>query len=158
MANNMTITSSDGRVDVVQAPDGMQAEAGGDQQFQQGQGHSSDVEDIVSISVAMSAVEKLRDAKDEIELLEIFGIDEDKAHEVFGRVEEKLPGGRYGRDEYYQDAVREVIIDMLSANLGNEDEVVIMRTFESRLADKIRQKEAEPLYNRINDSTESVEG
>lgn len=149
MGNNMTITSSDGRVDVVQAPEGLQVDSGNNQGFQKGGGHPDEIEDIVSIGIALSTAEKLRDAKDEVELMKVLGMAEDQAREVIGQKYQELPGERVGKEDYMFDAVREVVIDMLSANIGNEDEVVVFRTFESRLADKIREKESDPV-NREN--------
>jgi hypothetical protein len=156
MGNNMTITSSDGRVDVVQAPEGLQVDSGGNQGFQKGSGHPDEIEDIVSIGIALSTAEKLRDAKDEVELMKVLGMAEDQAREVIGQKYQELPGERVGKEDYMFDAVREVVIDMLSANIGNEDEVVVFRTFESRLADKIREKESDPV-NREH-KTQSVDG
>lgn len=145
MANNMSITSNDGRVDIVQAPDGMIADSSNNQGYQQGQGHSDGIEDVVSIGIAISTAEKLKNAQTEIELMKVLGIGEDKARELVGQHFQELPGERVGREDYMFDAVREVVIDMLSASLGNEDEVVVFRTFESRLHDKIREKESDPV-------------
>ncbi|WP_165602674.1 hypothetical protein [Candidatus Terasakiella magnetica] len=146
----MTITSSDGRVDVVQAPDGLQADSSGNQGYQQGSGHAAEVEDIVSIGIAISTAEKLKAAQDEVELMKVLGMDEDKAREIMGQHHKPLPGENIGKEDYMFDAVREVVIDMLSANIGNEDEVVVFRTFESRLADKIREKESDPVNREQN--------
>lgn len=157
MGNNMTITSSDGRVDIVHAPDGLTTDAGGEQGFQQGSGHPDEIEDIVSIGIALTTAEKLRDAKDEIELMKVLGIDEEKAREMIGLHYQELPGERMGKEDYLFDAVREVVIDMLSASLGNEDEVAIFRGFEVRLADKIREKESDPT-NRDPNKVNSVDG
>ncbi len=156
MGNNMTITSSDGRVDVVQAPEGLQVDSGNNQGFQKGSGHPDEIEDIVSIGIALSTAEKLRDAKDEVELMKVLGMAEDQAREVIGQKYQELPGEKVGKEDYMFDAVREVVIDMLSANIGNEDEVVVFRTFESRLADKIREKESDPV-NREH-KTQGVDG
>lgn len=155
MSSNMTITSSDGRVDVVQAPDGLQTDTGNQQGFQRGSGHPDEIEDVVSIGIAISTAEKLKEAKDEIELMKILGIDEEKAKELVGQhgQDVALPGEKLGKEDYFFDAVREVVIDMLSANVGNEDEIVVMRTFDSRLADKIREKESNPM-NRERDKVE----
>ncbi len=157
MGNNMTITSSDGRVDVVQAPDGLQTESGGNRNGQQQNGHPAEIEDIVSIGIAMSTAEKLKEAKSEVELMKILGIDEEKAKEIIGQQFQELPGEKIGQEDYVFDAVREVVIDMLTANLGNEDEIVVFRTFESRLADKIREKESDPV-NRERNKTEGIGG
>ncbi|WP_417790162.1 hypothetical protein [Terasakiella pusilla] len=145
MGNNMTITSNDGRVDIVPAPEGMQAQSGDNQGYQRGSGHPDEIEDIVSIGIAMTTAEKLKEAETEVELMQILGIDEEKAREMVGLEYQELPGERLGKEDYLFDAVREVVIDMLSANTGNEDEVAIFRAFEARLADKIREKESDPI-------------
>lgn len=145
MGNNMTITSNDGRVDIVPAPEGMQAQSGDNQGYQRGSGHPDEIEDIVSIGIAMTTTEKLKEAETEVELMQILGIDEEKAREMVGLEYQELPGERLGKKDYLFDAVREVVIDMLSANTGNEDEVAIFRAFEARLADKIREKESDPI-------------
>jgi hypothetical protein len=145
MGNNMTITSNDGRVDIVPAPEGMQAQSGDNQGYQRGSGHPDEIEDIVSIGIAMTTAEKLKEAETEVELMQILGIDEEKAREMVGLEYQELPGERLGKKDYLFDAVREVVIDMLSANTGNEDEVAIFRAFEARLADKIREKESDPI-------------
>jgi len=157
MANNMSITSSDGRVDIVQAPEGIAADSSSNQGYQQGQGHPSDIEDVVSIGIAISTAEKLKSAETEIELMKVLGIGEDKARELVGQHFDKLPGERVGEKDYMFDAVREVVIDMLSANVGNEEEVVVFRTFESRLHDKIREKENNPVNREKNDDVSSVD-
>ncbi|WP_417783746.1 hypothetical protein [Terasakiella pusilla] len=141
----MTITSNDGRVDIVPAPEGMQAQSGDNQGYQRGSGHPDEIEDIVSIGIAMTTAEKLKEAETEVELMQILGIDEEKAREMVGLEYQELPGERLGKKDYLFDAVREVVIDMLSANTGNEDEVAIFRAFEARLADKIREKESDPI-------------
>ncbi|WP_417794299.1 hypothetical protein [Terasakiella pusilla] len=141
----MTITSNDGRVDIVPAPEGMQAQSGDNQGYQRGSGHPDEIEDIVSIGIAMTTAEKLKEAETEVELMQILGIDEEKAREMVGLEYQELPGERLGKEDYLFDAVREVVIDMLSANTGNEDEVAIFRAFEARLADKIREKESDPI-------------
>ena len=191
MSSNMTVTSSDGRVDVVQAPDGLQTDSSGNQNNRNGSGHPDEVQDIVSIGVAISVVEKLKEAEDEVALMSVLGIGEDKARELIGgsdfesakdrlakrdeieRMKDlgmdedhakkmagedlvELPGEKIPKEDYVFDAVREVVIDMLSANLGNEDEVVVFRTFETRLADKIREKESDPT-NRERENGEKVE-
>lgn len=145
MGNNMTITSNDGRVDIVPAPEGMQAQGGDNQGYQRGSGHPDQIEDIVSIGIAMTTAEKLKEAETEVELMQILGIDEEKAREMVGLEYQELPGEQLGKKDYLFDAVREVVIDMLSANTGNEDEIAIFRAFEARLADKIREKESDPI-------------
>ena len=145
MANITSLTSSDGRVDIVQAPEGIAADSSSNQGYQQGQGHPAEIEDVVSIGIAISTAEKLKAAETEIELMTVLGIGEDKARELIGQHYQELPGERVGEKDYMFDAVREVVIDMLSANVGNEDEVVIFRTFETRLHDKIREKESDPV-------------
>ncbi len=157
MGNNMTITSSDGRVDIVQAPDGLSTDSSSNQGYQQGSGHPDEIEDIVSIGIAISTAEKLKAAQDEVELMKVLGMDEAKARELIGQHFQELPGERAGKEDYMFDAVREVVIDMLSANVGNEDEVVVFRTFESRLADKIREKESDPV-NRDQNKTGGIDG
>jgi len=155
---NMTITSSDGRVDIVQAPDGLQAESSSDQGYQQGQGHPDEIEDVVSIGIALTTAEKLKEAKDEVELMKILGMDEEKARELVGQHYDELPGERLGKDDYMFDAVREVVIDLLSSKTVSEDEVVISRTVESLLADKLREKERDPFNREQNQSPGAVEG
>lgn len=149
MGNNMTVTSTDGRVDIVAAPEGMQAQSGDNQSHQRGSGHPDEIEDIVSIGIAMTTAEKLKEAETEVELMQILGIDEEKAREMVGLEYQELPGERLGKEDYLFDAVREVVIDMLTAKTGNEDEIAIFRAFEARLADKIREKESDPI-NRDN--------
>jgi hypothetical protein len=161
MGNNMTITSSDGRVDIVSAPDGVQADSNFGQGYQQGSGHSEEIEDIVSIGIALSTAEKLKEAQDEVELMKILGIDEEKARELIGIVGEQyqeLPGERLGKEDFLYDTVREVIIDMLTAKVGNEDEIVIFQTFETRLADRIRQKQSDPVNREQHNKTDSIDG
>ncbi len=161
MGNSMTITSSDGRVDIVAAPDGVQTDSNFGQGYQQGSGHSGEIEDIVSIGIALSTAEKLKEAQDEVELMKILGIDEEKARELVGIVGQQyqeLPGERLGKDEFLYDTVREVVIDMLTANVGNEDEVVIFRTFETRLAERIREKQSDPINREQLNKAEGVDG
>ena len=156
MGNNMTITSSDGRVDIVHAPEGLHTDSSGNQGFDRGSGHPDEIEDIVSIGIALTTAEKLKEAKDEIELMKVLGMDEEKAREVIGLQYQELPGERIGKEDYLFDAVREVVIDMLSANLGNEDEAARFLAFEIRLADKIREKESDPI-NRDQNKVPGVE-
>merc|ERR1711916_177091 len=103
-----------------------------------------------------TTAEKLKEAKDEIELMKVLGMDEEKAREVIGLQYQELPGERIGKEDYLFDAVREVVIDMLSANLGNEDEAARFLAFEIRLADKIREKESDPI-NRDQNKVPGVE-
>ncbi len=155
---NMTITSSDGRVDIVQAPEGIHAESSSDQGNQQGQGHPDEIEDVVSIGIALTTAEKLKNAKDEIELMKILGVNEEKAREITGQHYAELPGERLGKEEYMYEAVREVVIELLSGRAASEDEVVIIRTVETLLADKLREKERDPFNREQNPGTPAVEG
>ena len=88
--------------------------------------------------------------------MKALGIDEEKARELVGIHYQELPGEKMGKEDYLFDAVREVVIDMLSGKVDNDDEVVVFRAFEARLADKIREKEVDPI-NREN-KTLSVDG
>jgi hypothetical protein len=147
---NMSVTSTDGRVDIIKAPDGLVADSGNNSGYQQGKGHSSEVEDVVSIGIPLSTAEKLQNAKDEVELLQVLGIGEGKARELVGQNFKELPGERIGEKDYVFEAAREVVIDMLSAHVGNEDDIAVFRTFESRLHDKIREKESDPVNREKN--------
>ena len=178
MASNLSVTSTDGRVDVVRVPEGIQADSSSNQGYQSGRGHPDEIEDIVSIGIALSTAEQLRNARDEVDLIQLLGVEEDTARDFILRSdvetardrlakrEEKerlkdlgvdeeqarelvsedlveLPGEKLAKEDYFFDAVREVVIDLLSINLSKEDEVAVFRTFESRLADKIREKESD---------------
>jgi len=89
----------------------------------------------------LTTAEKLRDANDEIELLKIAGISEDKARDLIGQQQSKLPGEETYQDKKLFEAVREVVVEMVSGKVVSEDEHTTFRTVETLLADKLRENE-----------------